>query len=138
MAQSGDNQSDMFTKWAGVYSRLWLLIDAQGDCYFSGSRFLNAVREVCLDVPPYRQFIEERQSRGKSTSRHDFFYDVLMELDETTRWRAVNAILGQIDGCAGADQIFEIRAMLGGSTNAPSATIPSSAWRRGAAKRVSS
>jgi hypothetical protein len=118
----------MLIKWAGVFNRLWPLIDAKGDCYFSGPRFLNAVREVSLDVPPYRQFIEERQSRGKSTSRHDFFYDVLMELDEPTRWRAVNAILGQIDGCAAGDQIYEIRAMLGGTTNAPTATIPPSAW----------
>ncbi len=128
MTQSGDNQSDMLIKWTGVYNRLWLLIDAKGVCYFSGPRFLNAVREVSFDVPPYRQFIEERQSRGKSTSRHDFFYDVLMELDESTRWRAVNAILGQIDACAAADQILGIRAMLGGTTNAPTATIPSSAW----------
>jgi hypothetical protein len=51
-----------------------------------------------------------------------------MELDESTRWRAVNVILGQIEGCAPANQILEIRAMLGGTTNAPTATIPPVAW----------
>jgi hypothetical protein len=45
----------------GVYNRLWCLIDARGDCYLSGPRFLDQVREVNLDLPGYGEFIEDRQ-----------------------------------------------------------------------------
>jgi hypothetical protein len=76
---------DMGINGVGVYNRLWRLIGEKGDCYFSGPRFLNTIREVSLDVPTYNQFIEERRAAGKSMSRKDYFYDALMEFDEPMR-----------------------------------------------------
>ena len=117
----------MRINWAGVYNRLWRLIDEKGDCYFSGPRFLNTVREVSLDVPTYNQFIEQRRAAGKSTSRRDYFSDVLMEFDEPTRWRAVNAVLDEVKQCA-PDQVTEILALMGGIGTAPTAMVPANAW----------
>ena len=118
---------DMEINWTGVYNRLWRLIDAKGNCYFSGPRFLNIIREVNLDLPSYNQLIDERRVAGKSTTRRDYFYDVLMELDEPTRWRAVNLVLNEVEDDA-PDHVTEIRALMGGIGNAPTAMVPAGAW----------
>ncbi len=117
----------MAINWVGVYNRLWRVIDRPGDCYFSGPRFLNKIREVNLDLPGYGQFIEERKGAGKSTSRRDYFYDVLMELEESARCRALSMILADVEHCA-TDQVSEIRALLGGPGQAPTVTVPREAW----------
>lgn len=117
----------MAIKWVGVFNRLWQIIDKSGDCYFSGSRFLDKVREVNLDLPGYTQFIANRRTAGKSTSRRDFFYDVLMDLDEPTRWRAVNAILEAVERCD-PNLVSEIRGLMGSPAAAPSAIVPAEAW----------
>jgi hypothetical protein len=117
----------MAINWVGVYNLLWKIIDSKGDCYFSGPRFLDTVREVMLDLPGYGEFIRDRQAAGKSTSRKDYFRDVLMELDEPSRWRVVNAILESVEHC---DQNLasEIRISMGGPGAAPTATVPPDLW----------
>jgi len=101
-----------------VYNRLWRVIDAAGKCYFSGPRFLDKLREVNYGLPGYGEFIEERRGAGKSTSRKDYFFDALMELDEPSRWRAVNAILDEVEDC-NPDLVSEIRLLMGGAGDAP-------------------
>jgi len=113
--------------WVGIFNRLWRIIDAPGDCYFSGSRFLDKVREVNLDLPGYSQFIESRRRTSRSTSRRDFFWDVLMELDEPTRWRAVSTILDEVEHC-NPNLASEIRALMGGPGVAPTAKVPAEIW----------
>jgi hypothetical protein len=52
-----------------------------------------------------------------------------MELDESTRVRAVCTLLDALQGVDGnAVAVSEIRMLLGGGTIAPSATIPREAW----------
>jgi hypothetical protein len=123
----GTKRRAMAINWDRVYSRLWRLIDASGDCYFSGPRFLDKVREVDLDLPGYGRFIESRRLAGKSTSRQNYFYDVLMELDEPARWRAVNAILEEVEHCD-SNLVSEIRAAMGGPGAAPTATVRADIW----------
>lgn len=117
----------MAIHWSGIYNRLWRLIDARGQSYFSGPRFLNTIRELNADLPGYNQFIVDRRAAGKSTSRKEYFYDVLMELDESKRWRAVNAILAEVEPCD-RNAVEEIRALMNGPSAAPSVLIPANTW----------
>lgn len=71
--------------------------------------------------------IETRRQAGKSTSRRDYFFDVLMELDEPTRWRAINAILEEVEPF-NPNLVSEIRGAMGGAGTAPTATIPADLW----------
>jgi hypothetical protein len=116
------------TKWNVVFKRLMTLMDQPGEGYFSGSRFIRIVQQFNEDLLNYNQYIQECGRQGKSTTRRDFYSDVLIELDEGTRVRAISAILDElqlVDGNAVA--VSEIRTLLGGGTIAPSATPPE-AW----------
>jgi hypothetical protein len=116
-------------KWNVVFKRLMTLMDQPGDGYFKGSRFITSVQQFNEDLPNYSQYIQERGEHGKSTTRSVFYRDILMDLDEGTRVRAVSAILDElqfVDGNAVA--VSEIRTLLGGGTIAPNATIPPEAW----------
>jgi hypothetical protein len=81
--------------WIEIYNRLFELINIQGDAatYFSGSRFINTIREFEPYFPDYAQFIEQRNREGKSTSRKIFFYDILIGLKEEIRIKVVDRII---------------------------------------------
>lgn len=116
-------------KWNAVFTRLMKLMDIQGPTYYSGPRFLNVVRQFNDDLPHYHDFLEERKVLGKSTTRSYYFKDVLMELDEGRRVRAVAAFLDEIESAEGmAEPVSEIRMLIGGGTLAPTASIPAEAW----------
>ena len=117
----------MAMNWTGIWNRLWRIIDSQGDCYFSGPRFLNTIRDFNMDLPDYGEFIELRRRADKSTSRKDYFRDVLMELDEPLRVRALNAILEQVEH-ADAERVTEIRAIIAGGAAGPRGEIPPETW----------
>jgi len=116
-------------KWTSVYRKLQTLLDTPGDSYFSGSRFIRVMQDFNPELPDYYQYIEERRREAKSTTRRDFFKEVLNELEEGTRVRAVTALLDEsarVDG--NAESVSEIRRVLGGGTLAPTASIPAEAW----------
>lgn len=106
------------------------LMDLQGTpAYYSGPRFLGVLRQFNEDVPNYREFLEMRNAQGKSTTRAYFFKDLIMELDEGTRARAVYTFLDEIETVEGmAEPVSEIRKLLGGGTLAPHASVPAATW----------
>ena len=115
--------------WNGVYSRLFALIDVQGNpAYFSGGRFIAKMREVVDPYfPGYNEVIEYRKRTGQSTSRRDYFKDILFELDENRRARVVLSIVSDAEH-TNPELASDIRKMLGGEALAPMATIPAVAW----------
>lgn len=116
-------------KWTSVYKRLQTLLDKPGDSYFSGPRFIRAMQDFNPELSDYYVYVEERRRDGKSTTRRHFFTDILENLEEGSRVRAVSALLdelGRVDG--NAKSVSEIRKQLGGGTLAPTATIPPEAW----------
>jgi hypothetical protein len=105
------------------------LMDEQGETYFSGPRFLSVLRPFNEELPSYRDLMDARNRQGKSNTRAYYFRDLLMELDEGTRVRAVFAFLDEIETAPNMEQrIAEIRVLLGGGTLAPQAVIPAEAW----------
>jgi hypothetical protein len=116
-------------QWNSVFRRLMTLMDLQNDSYFSGSRFIRSIQEFNENLPNYSDYIQERSSAGKSTTRRVFFKDILTDLDEGTRVRAVGSILDELELVDGnAEAVSEIRKLLGGGTISPTATIPPDAW----------
>jgi len=116
-------------KWTAVYNRLQKLLDVPGDCYFSGSRFIRSIQVFDPNLSSYTDYIEERKKVGRSTTRRDFFKDILAELDEGIRVRAVSSILDELERVGTVtEEVSEIRKLMGGGTLAPMATIPPEAW----------
>ena len=119
----------MRINWVGVYNRVFELIndpETEG-CYFSGGRFIDKVREIDPYFPNYSRLMNERRARGDSTSRRDYFYDVVMGLGEGERVRLLNSIVDEVGHCD-QDVASEVRAMLAGGDPGPIATVPAEAW----------
>jgi hypothetical protein len=115
--------------WTAVFNRLMSLMDQQGPSYFSGPRFIKAIQEIDPYLDDYGFYMEQRKVMGQGTSRRDYFKDILMDMKEGDRVRAVVGILNQLQTVDGnAARVSEIRAMLGGGTLAPNASIPAEAW----------
>jgi hypothetical protein len=113
--------------WARLFNQLFALIDKKGEAYYSGGRFIGAVREVDPFFLSYDQLIDARNRSGKSTSRKDYFYDVLISFPEPDRYRLVEAIIRPLDS-SHPTEVSAIRGVMGGSTPVPQAAIPAELW----------
>lgn len=116
--------------WIAIFNRLFEIINMQGDAYYSGSRFLNIVREISYSVPNYQNYIDQRIECNKSTSRKDYYYDLLMEQPEQDRVQIVNAILSTVENIQ-PEKTTAIRQLLSSQTQqvqGPQATIPQDIW----------
>lgn len=85
----------MSVDWIRVYNRLFEIINSEGDAYFSGGRFVSKIREVDPYFYDYTQYIEQRRRSDKSTSRKDYFYDILLGLEENQRLEVLSSILDE-------------------------------------------
>ena len=118
--------------WARVFNRLFEIINGPDPLYFKGSRFIDAVRKIDPYFPDYGQYIKQRRESDESTTRKDYFYDILLSFEETQRVEIVNVILDQIRAHA-PEQVAEIRAELGENAAVPIPTIK--AWNSERLKR---
>jgi hypothetical protein len=113
--------------WRGVFNRLFAIINQPGETYYSGGRYLRAVQEVDPDCLSYDEYIQQRRAAGRSTSRQDYYYDILTSLDEPRKIRLVTAILREVERHEPA-RSAELRAIMAGAAMAPAATIDDTAW----------
>lgn len=70
--------------WVREYNKLLETMNAR-DSYFSGSKFISVIREFDPYHADYLQFIEHRNANGLSTSRKNYFYDIIMSFKEDIR-----------------------------------------------------
>ncbi len=115
--------------WIQIFNRLFELINTQGETYFGGTRFLNTIREVNYNVPSYINYIEQRRADNKSTSRRDYYFDLLMEQPENDRIQIVNSILGAI-GHLEPERTATIRNLIepDNQIEVSQAVIPANLW----------
>ena len=104
--------------WVRAFNRLFEIIDSEGPAFYSGPRFISKVREVGAFLPSYDLYIAQRRQRRKSTMRRDYFYDILLELDEPLRVRLFHLILDDVETHS-PERVRELRALLGGAIPRP-------------------
>jgi hypothetical protein len=77
----------MSVNWAVVYNRLFKIIDTPSPSpfYYGGPRYIQKVQEVREDFPNYTEFLRQQAERGRSTTRRDYYKDILMDLTEEQR-----------------------------------------------------
>jgi hypothetical protein len=117
----------MSLDWLAIWRRIFKLIDAPGETYFSGSRFIRAVQDIDPYFPGYNEYIEQRRNAGQSTTRRDWYKEIFMSLGEAERFKFVSGILKEAES-SNPDLCSEIRTMMSGGVLAPSATVPEYAW----------
>lgn len=60
------------TDWTAAYRRLYKFLDG-----YTGSQFIKTVQKVDPDLLDYNEFIEKRRNEEKSTTKKDYFKDIL-------------------------------------------------------------
>jgi len=114
--------------WVRAFNALFGILDQSGTpTYYSGGRFISKVREVDPYFPDYKQFIDERNRTNKSTSRRNYYYDILRDFDEDRRLRILHRILDDVESHE-PSRVQDIRAILGGGVPGPTAEISPEAW----------
>ena len=64
----------MMVNWIAAYNRLYRLLDG-----LTGSQFISIVQETDPDLDNYSDFIRKRQYSLLSTTKRDYFKDILLE-----------------------------------------------------------
>lgn len=76
------------TDWDKAFYKLWKVIGPQDTAsnYISGSQFYKFMLELCDDIPPsYSLYIDQRRKKNLSTSRVEYYNDLINHLDEEKR-----------------------------------------------------
>ena len=113
--------------WIRIFNRLFQIINTEGDTYFSGGKFISKVREIDPYFLSYNQYIEQRNAQGKSTSRKDYYYDILLSFDEVNRLRIIKTILSDVKQFV-PDKVADLNNELGGISTIPSPNISVDVW----------
>jgi hypothetical protein len=113
--------------WTPILNRTIKVIDPDGPARLSGGQFIRMMQEVDPYLSDYSQFIEERRLTGKSTTRRDFFRDILTEFNEGQRYAAMQILLKHIE-IHEPEVAAAIRGVMGSGVPVPAAAIPITAW----------
>lgn len=119
----------MTTKWIAAYNKLFPIIDRSGEpTYVSGPNFLRMAQQVDTSVPSYNHFIQIRHQSGKSTSRRDFYWDVIHEFSEEQKYQFFRMIIDTFEPHA-KEEISSLREIVfGGGQAVPTTVVPLSLW----------
>src|SRR5690606_314499 len=74
--------------WDKAFFKLWRVIGPQDTAthYMGGSQFYKLIIELVDDIPPsYSLYIEARRKMNLSTSRVEYYKDLIEHLDEEQR-----------------------------------------------------
>lgn len=115
--------------WLAAFSRLFLLLDKKDTpAYHSGGDFIKVIQQYDQGQPGYSLYIKERNNRGLSTSRKDFYWDILKGLDESIRLEVFRTFIDIISPHFPAET-DELKSYLFGSGNpVPQAIVPQNNW----------
>ena len=110
------------TNWDKAYSKLWKVIGSQDSSfhYIGGGQFYKLVFELSDDIPvSYTNYIEQRRKKNLSTSRIDYYRDLIDLLDEEKRFQLYVNIqlfiekMDEADNKEGAEDIMEAMRLQG-------------------------
>lgn len=115
--------------WIAAYNRLFVLLDRSGTpTYYSGPNFLRMAQQVDPGVPSYNQLLQLRQRQGKSTSRRDFYWDIIQDIPEQQRFQLFRLFIDELQPHS-KDEVDAIRAIVfGGGQAVPTTVVPADIW----------
>lgn len=117
----------MAANWVKIFNRLFTIINTPGDSYYSGSQFLAVLREIDPETPSYQQLIAIRNQENKSTSRKDYYYDLMQALNDIQRTEVYNNFIERLEAIV-PDKIEALKELLVEGAVGPVALIPSEVW----------
>ena len=116
--------------WIAAYNYLFASLNSSEnkELYVGGATFCRMVQQVDPGSPSYQQLLPLRQQQGKSSSRKDFYWDLIQGLPEEQRLRLYRVFVDHIEphDKAAADNIRNI--VFGGGQAMPTTIVPVELW----------
>ena len=118
--------------WLAAFSRLFSILDKSGtDAYHSGPSFIKVIKQFDPGQAEYSLYLDERNKRGLSSSRKDFYWDILQGLDESLRYDVYRTFIDIVSPYF-PTETDELKQYLFSSGNAvPQVKVPNSNWNSG-------
>lgn len=116
-------------EWISAYSRLFNILDKSGTpAYHSGPAFIKVVQQFAPGLPGYSIYIEERNRLKKSTTRRDFYWDILKNLDEHIRFDVFRAFIDIVSPHFPEESQDLASYLFGDGSPVPKAIVPNDNW----------
>lgn len=96
------------TDWIAAYRRLYKFLDA-----YTGSQFIKIVQKVDPDLLDYMDYIDKRRKEDKSTTKKDYFKDILLSYPDDIKHHLFEVFLKPIEQSA-PYEVKDIRTIIGG------------------------
>ena len=94
--------------WIAAYNRLHKFLDT-----YKGSDFIRIVQETDPDLLDYNDYIKRRQDEGKSTTKKDYFKDILLSYPDDIKHHLFEVFLEKFEKSSPED-VKDIRTILKG------------------------
>lgn len=109
--------------WTQAFNRLFKLIN--GAAYMGGIEFINLAREVDDSLPSYKIYIDDRREKERSTTRQDFYWDIISNMSEDQKHEFFVLMIADLEKKI-PDQLDDLKAVFGsGQAAIKKRTIPS-------------
>jgi len=118
----------MSINWISAYNRLFTVIDRAGETYYSGPSFIKMAQQVSFDIPDYQTYIDIRNRQGKSTTRRNFYWDIIQELTEDQKYQLFRIFIESLEPHAKEEMHGLKEFLFGGGTPVPRVNIPVDFW----------
>jgi tetratricopeptide (TPR) repeat protein len=96
------------TDWTAAYKRLYKFLDN-----YTGSQFIKAVQQTDPDLLDYMDYIEKRRKEEKSTTKKDYFKDILLSYSDDIKLHLFEQFLSDYERSS-PNEAKEIRTILNG------------------------
>ncbi|NQY63164.1 MAG: hypothetical protein HRT38_05430 [Alteromonadaceae bacterium] len=118
--------------WLAAYSRLFSILDKSGtEAYHSGPSFIKVIKQFDAGQADYTLYLDDRNRKGLSSSRKDFYWDILQELDESLRYDVYRTFIDIVSPYF-PKEADELKQYIYGSGNpVPKVKVPSNNWNSG-------
>lgn len=119
----------MTLQWISAYSRLFTILDKTGTpAYHSGSDFIKVIQQYEPGQPSYSLYIQNRRDKSQSTSRRDFFWDILSNLNEAQRYEVFRAFIDIVKPHFPQEVGDLSNYLFGNGSPVPKPVLPDDSW----------
>lgn len=114
----------MSINWISAFNRLFPILDRAGETYYSGPSFIKMAQQVTYDLPDYQTYIDIRNKQGKSTTRRNFYWDIINDLTEDQKYDLFRLFIESLESHAREEMNDLKEFIFGGGSPVPKANIP--------------
>lgn len=115
--------------WIAAFNFLFASLNSEDkNLYVGGTAFCRMVQQIDPGSPSYQQLIAMRNEQGKSTSRKDYYWDVIQSFPEDHRCGLYRVFINHVEiyDKPAADNIRNI--VFGGGSAVPVTVVPIDLW----------